>query len=613
MCGIIGYLGTREAYPLLIKGLKRLEYRGYDSAGIAVLNGSLSVYKKMGKVAVLEHYASGEKVDGNIGIGHTRWATHGIPSDLNSHPHLSNSGRLAIIHNGIIENYEVLRTELMAEGYVFHSDTDTEVLVNYFESVLLAEPNRAISEVISIALRRVTGSYAIVVLDHQNPDILIAARKGSPIVIGKGAGEFFISSDVNAIVEHTRDIIYPMDGDVIALTKNTIMVRNLEGGQWYVPEIKVVTNAVEELEKGGYASFMLKEINDQPVSIANCLAGRIDINGSRVVLPELDLFFPDINAVKRIIFVACGTSYHASLYAGYLIESMAGIRVQAEYASEFRYRDPVIDGSDLVVAISQSGETADTIAAVELAKQRGAGILSLCNVAGSSIPRLSSATIYLQAGPEIGVASTKAFTTQVTAVLLTTIYLADKKGKLTEERRKELLGGLQAVPELVRQAFALNDQVAAVAKRIKDAPTILFLGRGIGFPVALEGALKLKELSYIHAEGHPAAEMKHGPIALIDAHTPVVFIATQGPLYEKLLSNMQEVKARKGIIIAIVSTGDVRAKELADHCIEIPAVEEALLPIVAAVPLQLLAYHTASLLGHDVDQPRNLAKSVTVE
>jgi len=612
MCGIVGYIGFREAWPIVLKGLKRLEYRGYDSAGIALMNDSgQHIYKKAGKVAVLEEFAEAQDKTGSIGMGHTRWATHGVPSDRNSHPHTSNNEKLSIIHNGIIENYATLKEELTSRGHEFKSDTDTEVLIHLVEEIQEIE-NIDLLEAVRLALNEVNGAYAIVIMDKEYPDRLIAARKGSPMVIGVGKGEYFIASDATPIIEYTKNVIYLKDGEIALITREDLLIKQLDN-VIQTPLIQELELKLEMLEKGGFDHFMLKEIYEQPRSIKDCMRGRIYPEEGKVQLGGIKEFAEKLKNIDRIIIVACGTSWHAGLVGEYLIEEYARIPVEVEYASEFRYRNPIITEKDVVIAISQSGETADTMAAIEMAKERGATIFGICNVAGASIPRLTHAGVYTHAGPEIGVASTKAFTAQVTVLTLMAFYMAQQKGTITTSKLIELLTELDHIPEKIQVALESNDLIKEVAEKIKDSTNCLFLGRGSGFPVALEGALKLKEISYIHAEGYPAAEMKHGPIALIDEEMPVVFIATQNSSYEKVISNIQEVKARKGKVIAIVTQGDTEVKKMADYCIEIPDANEAFLPLIATIPLQLLSYHIAVMRGCNVDQPRNLAKSVTVE
>ncbi|MFN0256095.1 glutamine--fructose-6-phosphate transaminase (isomerizing) [Pedobacter ureilyticus] len=612
MCGIVGYIGFREAWPIVLKGLKRLEYRGYDSAGIALIDDqNLNIYKKAGKVKELEDFAAEKNLSGSIGMGHTRWATHGAPSDRNSHPHTSQDGQLSIIHNGIIENYATLKEELISRGHSFNSDTDTEVLIHLIEDIY--KNNEVdLSEAVRLALKEVTGAYAIVVMDEKNPNQLIAARKGSPMVIGVGQGEYFIASDATPIVEYTKNVIYLNDNEIAFLKRDELEIKHLDNVV-QTPYIQELELKLEMLEKGGYEHFMLKEIYEQPRSIRDCMRGRIYPEEGKVQLGGLKEFTDKLKNIDRIIIVACGTSWHAGLVGEYLIEEYARIPVEVEYASEFRYRNPIITEKDVVIAISQSGETADTMAAIEMAKEKGATIFGICNVVGASIPRITHAGVYTHAGPEIGVASTKAFTAQVTVLTLMAFYMAQQKGTITNSKLTELLTELDCIPDKIHAALQSNDIIKEVSAKIKDASNCLFLGRGSGFPVALEGALKLKEISYIHAEGYPAAEMKHGPIALIDEEMPVVFIATKNSSYEKVISNIQEVKARKGQVIAIVTEGDVEVKKMVDYCIEIPDASEAFLPLLATIPLQLLSYHIAVMRGCNVDQPRNLAKSVTVE
>ncbi len=611
MCGIVAYIGHRQAYPVVIKGLQRLEYRGYDSAGVALLNGELSVYKKAGKVADLAAYVSDKNLNGTVGMGHTRWATHGEPNDRNAHPHYSESEELAIIHNGIIENYAAIKQELINSGHTFKSDTDTEVLIHLIEEVK-NKTNVPTEEAVRLALGEVIGAYAIVILSKKEPDKVIAARKGSPIVIGVGKDEFFIASDATPIVEYTKNVVYLNDNEVATINNGDLTVRTIDN-EMKVPFVQELELKLEAIEKGGYDHFMIKEIYEQPRSIWDSMRGRIDAQNGRLRLGGINEFEKKLTNAKRIIVVACGTSWHAGLVAEYLIEDLARIPVEVEYASEFRYRNPIISEEDVVIAISQSGETADTLAAIEMAKERGATIFGVCNVVGSSIPRATHAGSYTHAGPEIGVASTKAFTAQVTVLTLMALQIAHKKGTITQSRYRSLLHELENIPAKVEVALKSNDKVKEIAARFKDARNFLYLGRGYGFPVALEGALKLKEISYIHAEGYPAAEMKHGPIALIDEEMPVVVIATKNASYEKVVSNIQEVKARKGKIIAIVTEGDVTVKKMADYTIEIPETDDILVPLVSVIPLQLLSYHIAVMRGCNVDQPRNLAKSVTVE
>lgn len=611
MCGIVGYIGYREAWPIVIKGLQRLEYRGYDSAGVALLDGDLKIYKKAGKVRELESHAASADVTGTVGMGHTRWATHGAPSDRNSHPHTSSDSKLAIIHNGIIENYGTIKQELKQRGHVFSSDTDTEVLIHLIEQIQ-HETNLDLLEAVRIALNEVIGAYAIVIMSKDNPDEIIAARKGSPMVIGVGEGEYFIASDASPIVEYTKNVIYLRDNEIAYIKRDDLLVKSIDNVV-QTPYVQQLELKLEMLEKGGYEHFMLKEIYEQPRSIRDCMRGRIYPNEGLVQLGGIKEYAEKLKNIDRIIIVACGTSWHAGLVGEYLIEEYARIPVEVEYASEFRYRNPIISEKDIVIAISQSGETADTMAAIELAKEKGATIFGICNVVGSSIPRLTHAGVYTHAGPEIGVASTKAFTAQVTVLTLMAFYMAQQRGTVPQNQLIGLLAELDTIPALVEKCLKTNSAIKEIAAKFKDSRNCLFLGRGSAFPVALEGALKLKEISYIHAEGYPAAEMKHGPIALIDHEMPVVFIATKNSSYEKVISNIQEVKARKGIVIAIVTEGDHEVKGMADYVIEIPHTDEAFLPLIATIPLQLLSYHIAVMRGCNVDQPRNLAKSVTVE
>ncbi|MBI1289024.1 MAG: glutamine--fructose-6-phosphate transaminase (isomerizing) [Flavobacteriales bacterium] len=612
MCGIVAYIGKKEAYPILIKGLKRLEYRGYDSAGICLLNSELNIYKCKGKVSDLESFAAGKDISGGVGIGHTRWATHGEPNDVNAHPHYSGNEKLAIIHNGIIENYDSLKKELQKRGHVFKSDTDTEVLVHLIEDVQ-ANENLPLAEAVRVALTQVIGAYAIAVLDKEDPNVIIGAKKGSPMVVGIGKEEFFLASDATPIIEYTKEVVYLEDEQIVELRLGQDpIVRNIEN-EVLSPYIYELEMKLEALEKGGYEHFMLKEIFEQPRSIADSMRGRFHVDAGTVSLGGIVDYEQKMVNAKRIIIVACGTSWHAGLVGEYLIEDLARIPVEVEYASEFRYRNPIINEDDVVIAISQSGETADTLAALELAKSKGATIIGVCNVVGSSISRITDAGSYTHAGPEIGVASTKAFTSQVTVLLLMALRLAHKKGAIAESRFHRILAALEKVPAQVEEVLQSAELVKYISGQYKDVRNFLYLGRGYNFPVALEGALKLKEISYIHAEGYPAAEMKHGPIALIDEEMPVVVIATSKGSYDKVISNIQEVKARKGKIIAVVTKGDKTAAELADHVIEIPDTEEELVPILASVPLQLLSYYIAVMRGCNVDQPRNLAKSVTVE
>ncbi|MBL4752143.1 MAG: glutamine--fructose-6-phosphate transaminase (isomerizing) [Flavobacteriales bacterium] len=612
MCGIVAYIGSKEAYPILIKGLRRLEYRGYDSAGVAVLNSKLHLDKTKGKVADLEAVLEGKALTGTIGIGHTRWATHGEPNDVNAHPHASMSGKHVIIHNGIIENYGILKKELVKRGYEFQSDTDTEVLIHLIEDIQLKE-KVVLFEAVRIALNEVVGAYAIVILSEDNPNQLIAAKKGSPLVIGVGQDEFFVASDATPIVEHTKNVVYLEDNEIAIMNRDEELKIKTIKNQDKTPYLQELEVNLVALEKGGYDHFMLKEIYEQPRSIKDSMRGRINSSKGHVALGGIKEYETKLANAKRIIIVACGTSWHAGLVGEYLIEELARIPVEVEYASEFRYRNPIIEEGDVVIAISQSGETADTLAAIEMAKERGAIILGICNVVGSSIPRATHAGSYTHAGPEIGVASTKAFTAQITLLALMALSIARKKGSLSESKLRQLLRELELIPDKVARTLEANDQIKYIANIYKNATNCLYLGRGYNFPVALEGALKLKEISYIHAEGYPAAEMKHGPIALIDEEMPVIVIATKKGSYDKVVSNIQEVKARKGKIIAVVTEGDDAVTEIADHTIEIPQVSEVFTPLVSVIPLQLLSYHIAVMRGCNVDQPRNLAKSVTVE
>lgn len=611
MCGIVGYIGNREAYPIIIKGLHRLEYRGYDSAGVALLDGDLKIYKKAGKVKDLEDFIGNSNTKGTQGMGHTRWATHGVPNDINAHPHTSESKNLAIIHNGIIENYASLKEEMSKRGHTFISDTDTEVLIHLIEDIQ-EKTGSGLDEAVRIALAEVVGAYAIVIISKNDPNQIIAARKGSPLVIGVGDGEYFVASDASPIVEYTKNVIYLNDNEIAYIKRDNLLIKNIEN-KVMTPYIQELELKLEMLEKGGFEHFMLKEIYEQPRSIYDSMRGRINAKNGTISLGGLNEYAERFSKAERIIIIACGTSWHAGLVAEYLIEEFARVPVEVEYASEFRYRNPILSENDIVIPISQSGETADTLAAIELAKSKGALIFGICNVVGSSIPRASHAGAYTHAGPEIGVASTKAFTAQVTLLILLALSLAEKKGKLSKSRLIELLTELEGIPDKVSKALESNDKVKELAAKFKDAHNFLYLGRGYNFPVALEGALKLKEISYIHAEGYPAAEMKHGPIALIDENMPVVVIATKGAILEKVISNIQEVKARKGVIIAIITEGDTEVRKMADYVIEIPEADEALVPLLATIPLQLLSYHIAVMRGCNVDQPRNLAKSVTVE
>ncbi len=615
MCGIVGYIGKREAFPIIIKGLQRLEYRGYDSAGVALLNPEqkLNVYKKKGKVSDLLEFCTGKDLSGTIGIGHTRWATHGEPNDVNSHPHYSQSKDLVIIHNGIIENYAVIKEGLEKRGHVFLSQTDTEVLIHLIEDIRQHEVGMKLGHAVMAALQQVNGAYAIVILDKNDPDTLIAAKKGSPMVIGVGNDEYFIASDASPIVEYTKNVVYIEDEHVAIIRRGEeLKIRTIRDKE-ITPYVQELEMELEAIEKGGYDHFMLKEIYEQPRSIFDSMRGRLNSSTGHLKMGGIEEHETKFINAKRIIIIACGTSWHAGMVAEYLFEEYARIPVEVEYASEFRYRNPIIYPDDIVIAISQSGETADTLAAIELAKSRGAIIFGVCNVVGSSIARATHAGSYTHAGPEIGVASTKAFTAQVTVLTLMALHVAKIKGTLAESRYRQLLYEIESIPKKVEEVLKLNDSIKLIAAKYKDCTNALYLGRGYSFPVALEGALKLKEISYIHAEGYPAAEMKHGPIALIDDQMPVFVIATKGPNYEKVVSNIQEVKARKGQIIAVVTSGDTEVKKVADYVIEIPETDESLVPLVSVIPWQLLSYHIAVMRGCNVDQPRNLAKSVTVE
>ncbi len=612
MCGIVGYIGERNAYPILIKGLQRLEYRGYDSAGVALFNNDLNIYKRKGKVNDLETYAKTLDVSGSLGIGHTRWATHGEPNDSNAHPHTSMSGDIALIHNGIIENYALLKETLIGKGYTFHSDTDTEVLVNWIEEVQ-KQTGTAINEAVRIALTKVVGAYAIAVIDKKDSTKLVAARKGSPLVIGVGDGEYFLGSDATPIIEYTKEVIYVNDEEIVTLDlKNGIEIKSIDN-ELQTPLIQQLDLEIELLEKGDFDHYMLKEIYEQPKTIADCLRGRLNASGGNIKLSGMNDYENRMTRAKRLIIVACGTSWHAGLIGEYLFEELARVPVEVEYASEFRYRDPIITEDDVIIAISQSGETADTLAALELARRHGALTYGICNVVGSSIPRITDTGTYIHVGPEIGVASTKAFTGQVTVLSMMAIELAYKRGTIRRSYYYQLLQSLENIPAKIERVLELNSKIKYIAQEIASASNSLYLGRGYNFPVALEGALKLKEISYVHAEGYPAAEMKHGPIALIDENMPVVIIATNKSAHEKIVSNIQEVKARKGKVIAIVTEGDSTISEIADYTIEIPETIEPLSPLISVVPLQLLSYHIALIRGCNVDQPRNLAKSVTVE
>ncbi len=611
MCGIVAYIGPRPAYPVIVKGLKRLEYRGYDSAGIALIDQKLKVFKKQGKVAKLEESVIGEDVSGSIGIGHTRWATHGEPCDRNAHPHRSSNGKIAMIHNGIIENYTQLKSELAKKGVTFESDTDTEVLLKFIEDIQ-SNNQCSLEEAVRIALKRVVGAYVIVLLDEDHPDTLIAARKGSPLVIGIGKGEHFLASDASPIIEYTKEVVYVNDYELAIIKADELILKNL-GNEKVTPFIQKLDLELAAIEKGGYDHFMLKEINEQSSTIFDCLRGRLDASQGSIRMSGIELNADKLINANRIIIVACGTSWHAGLVAEYIIEELCRIPVEVEYASEFRYRNPVIYPGDMIIAISQSGETADTIVAIEKAKEQGAVIFGVVNQVGSSIARISHAGAYTHAGPEIGVASTKAFTAQLAVLTMVALKIAELRKTISQERFQQLILELNAIPEKVPAILQKAEEIKVLAEKYKDARDFLFLGRGYNFPVALEGALKLKEISYIHAEGYPAAEMKHGPIALVDENLPVVFVATRDAYYEKIVSNIQEIKARKGKVIAIVSEGDEVITKMADDVFEIPAADELVAPILSVIPLQLLAYYVGVAKGLDVDKPRNLAKSVTVE
>jgi glutamine---fructose-6-phosphate transaminase (isomerizing) len=613
MCGIVAYIGQKQAYPILIKGLQRLEYRGYDSAGVALMNGTMNIYKKKGKVADLENHAKLLDKTGHIGIGHTRWATHGKPDDINAHPHTSGNGRIALIHNGIIENYAVLKSALIKLGHTFTSETDTEVLVHLIEEVQKRE-DLPIEEAVRQALTQTHGAYAIVVMDREDPTKLVAARKSSPLVIGIGKNEFFVASDATPIVEHTKEVVYLNDNEVATIDLNGEMTVKTLRNEVMTPTIHQIELEIEQLEKGGYDYFMLKEIFEQPTTVAECMRGRLNAEEGTIMLGGMAEYMRRMLNAQRMIILGCGTSWHAGMIAEYIFEDLARLPVEVEYASEFRYRNPIIEKSDVVLAISQSGETADTFAALELAKERGALTYGIVNTVGSSIARLTHSGSYIHVGPEIGVASTKAFTGQVTMLTMMAIILGYERGYLSKSDYRKLVEELTLIPGKIDKLLKnCNEQIKYIAGEFKDVSNALYLGRGCNFPVALEGALKLKEISYIHAEGYPAAEMKHGPIALIDENMPVVVIATNKSAYDKIASNIQEVKARKGVVIAIVTEGDQTIKGMADFCIEIPETEESLSPLLSVIPLQLLAYHIAVLRECNVDQPRNLAKSVTVE
>jgi glucosamine--fructose-6-phosphate aminotransferase (isomerizing) len=612
MCGIVGYTGPREAYPVIIKGLKRLEYRGYDSTGVALQNGSgLKVYKRKGRVSDLEDAIVGQKLHAHTGIGHTRWATHGEPSDRNAHPHESFSGNLAMIHNGIIENYSLLKTELLSKGYSFKSDTDTEVLLNFIEEIK-TKNECSLEEAVRIALKRVVGAYVILIMDNDDPETIIAARKGSPLVIGIGKGEHFLGSDASPMLEYTKEVVYVNDYELAIIKPGELVLKNL-GNEKITPYVQKLDLDLAAIEKGGYDHFMLKEIFEQPQTIYDCLRGRLDAEAGTVTMSGIQKYAEQIMNARRIVMIACGTSWHAGLIAEYIFEELCRINVEVEYASEFRYRNPVIHEGDVIIAISQSGETADTLVAIETAKNNGAIILGVVNVVGSSIARASHGGAYTHAGPEIGVASTKAFTAQLAVLTMIALKIANLRGSIARERYLHLLNELNEVPEKVAWVLKNSDRVRALAEKYKDARDFLYLGRGYNFPVALEGALKLKEISYIHAEGYPAAEMKHGPIALVDESLPVVFVATKDAYHQKVVSNIQEIKARKGKVISIITEGDEFSEKISDDVIIIPQADEIVAPMISVVPLQLLAYYIGVAKGYDVDKPRNLAKSVTVE
>ncbi len=611
MCGIVAYIGHREAYPIVLKGLKRLEYRGYDSAGVALISDKIEVFKKQGKVARLEESLLGTHLTSTVGIGHTRWATHGEPSDRNAHPHLSSSGRIAMIHNGIIENYASLKQELLNKGYQFNSDTDTEVLLNFIDDIL-SNNQCSLEEAVRIALKRVVGAYVIVLLDAENPDTLIAARKGSPLVIGIGENEHFLASDASPIIEYTKEVVYINDYELAIIKGTELVLKNL-GNEIVTPFVQQLDLELAAIEKGGYEHFMLKEIHEQPKTIFDCLRGRLDILNGEIIMAGVQEHIESLKNAKRIIVVACGTSWHAGLVAEYIIEELCRIPVEVEYASEFRYRNPIVEKGDVLFAISQSGETADTLVAIEKAKQQGAIIFGILNVVGSSIARISHAGAYTHAGPEIGVASTKAFTAQLVVLTMIALKIAKAKQTISNDRFLYLMQELNAVPGKVESVLSNTNSIQAIAEKHATASSFLYLGRGYNFPVALEGALKLKEISYIHAEGYPAAEMKHGPIALVDEDLPVLFVATKDAYHEKVISNMQEINARKGKLIAVVNKGHQSIDSLTGDLIFVPEADELIAPIINVIPLQLLSYYIGVARGLDVDRPRNLAKSVTVE
>ncbi len=611
MCGIVGYTGSREAYPVILKGLKRLEYRGYDSSGVALINNGLKVYKKKGKVAELEESVIGKDLHAHVGIGHTRWATHGEPSDRNAHPHVSNSGQLAMIHNGIIENYVPIKNDLLKKGYTFSSDTDTEVLLNFIEDIK-KNNNCTLEEALRIALKRIVGAYCILLVAADDPETIIAARKGSPLVIGIGKGEHFLASDASPIIEYTKEVVYVNDYEIAIVRPDELILKNL-GNEKQTPFITKLDMELAAIEKGGYDHFMIKEIHEQPDTIHDCLRGRLLAEHGQIVMSGIEDHLEALTQAQRIVIVACGTSWHAGLIAEYMIEELCRIPVEVEYASEFRYRNPIIHKGDVIIAISQSGETADTLVALEKAKEQGAFIFGVVNAVCSSIARISHAGAYTHAGPEIGVASTKAFTGQLAVLAMMALKIGYSKGTLSHERYLQLINELNAIPEKVKEILQDTSHIQAIATKYKDAHDFLFLGRGYNFPVALEGALKLKEISYIHAEGYPAAEMKHGPIALVDENLPVLFVATKDSYYEKIVSNVQEIKARKGKVIAVATSGDTVIPSMANDTIFVPDTDEVIAPLLSVIPLQLLSYYVGIAKGIDVDKPRNLAKSVTVE
>ena len=611
MCGIVGYTGPKEAYPIIIKGLKRLEYRGYDSTGVALQNGGLKVYKKKGKVAELEDTLVGKNLHAHIGIGHTRWATHGEPNDRNAHPHSSASGKLAMIHNGIIENFSQLKQELIRKGYTFKSDTDTEVLLNFIEDIR-TNNDCSLEEAVRVALKRVVGAYVILILDEDTPDTIIAARKGSPLVIGIGKGEHFLGSDASPMLEYTKEVVYVNDYELAIVRPDELILKNL-GNEKITPYVQKLDIELAAIEKGGYDHFMLKEIFEQPQTIYDCLRGRLDAVAGTITMSGIQQYADQIINANRIVMIACGTSWHAGLVAEYIFEELCRINVEVEYASEFRYRNPVINKGDVIICISQSGETADTLVAIETAKAKGAIILGVVNVVGSSIARVSHGGAYTHAGPEIGVASTKAFTAQLAVLTMIALKIANDKGTIDKKRYMHLLNELNEIPHKVTKVLEQKDHIKSLAEKYKNATDALYLGRGYNFPVALEGALKLKEISYIHAEGYPAAEMKHGPIALVDENLPVVFVATRDSYHEKVVSNMQEIKARKGKLIAVTTEGDDSTASICNDVMTVPEADEIVAPMLSVVPLQLFAYYIGVAKGYDVDKPRNLAKSVTVE